>query len=144
MTINERFFNLLDQSSYTQKSFAEASGISEKRISAWRSRKSDLPASYISTIADLLGVSIDYLVTGTHETKQTFNVDNNKTPSEIAPVETFTKSELSIDEKNLINVYRELDDIGKELLQTAIRNIWADHRQLKDKLSTSLKNDLIG
>lgn len=64
MTINERFFSLLDQNGFSQKDFSLKTGIPQQTISGWKTRKSDPPAQLLSSIADYFGVSIEYLVTG--------------------------------------------------------------------------------
>ena len=50
MTINERFFKLLDEKKVSQKDFCEATGIPKLTFSGWINRKSDQPASLIPTI----------------------------------------------------------------------------------------------
>lgn len=99
MTINERFFSLLKESKLKQKEFCEKAGISEKTVSAWKSRKSDLPASAISTIADVLGVSPLFLLVGD---------------------KALTVAQLSDEEKELLSNYAALDNRGKHKLHTII------------------------
>ena len=45
MTINERFFKLLDEKKVSQKDFCEATGIPKQTVSGWKNRKTDPPAS---------------------------------------------------------------------------------------------------
>lgn len=44
MTINERFFKLLDEKKVSQKDFCESTGIPKQTVSGWKSRKTDPPA----------------------------------------------------------------------------------------------------
>ena len=39
MTINERFFKLLDEKKVSQKDFCEATGIPKQTVSGWKNRK---------------------------------------------------------------------------------------------------------
>ena len=64
MSINERFFNLLDERNITQKEFSQKTGIPTQTVSGWKKRKTDPPASLISSIADFFNVSCDYILTG--------------------------------------------------------------------------------
>ena len=76
-------------------------------------------------LADSLSLSLDYILNG-----------NQK---EIIP----TTDPLSIDEKNIIDVYRAVNPIGKDLVQRNIREIWADHRQIEKDSSASSKDTSI-
>ncbi len=64
MTINERFFALLDEMGVSQKEFCQSTGIPKQTISGWKSRKTDPPASLIITIANYFGVTAGYILTG--------------------------------------------------------------------------------
>ena len=57
MTINERFFKLLDEKKVSQKDFCEATGIPKQTVSGWKNRKTDPPASLIPTIAAYFGIT---------------------------------------------------------------------------------------
>lgn len=105
MSVNERLFNLLKKQGYTQKQFAVKTGISEQTISAWKKRNTDPPCELLSTIADFLNVSIEFLVTG----KETTNI--------------FVQPELSVDEENLMNIYRKLTSEDKIKINKIITDI---------------------
>lgn len=64
MTITERIFVLLSQKDIKQKQFAELINVNEKTVSAWKKNNSLPPLNKISNISDVLGVSIDFLLTG--------------------------------------------------------------------------------
>ena len=51
---------------------------------------------------------------------------------------------VSIDEKNIIDVYRDINNDGKSLVQTSIREIWAENRLPKSKLSNSSTDNMVG
>lgn len=96
MTINERIFKLLEDSGTSQKRFAQETGISEKTISGWKTRKSNPPAELLSSIADYFGVSLDYLIAG-------------KKLDEENPGKDMTLEQL-------LDYYNCLDDIDKQLI----------------------------
>ena len=64
MEIYERIFELLGSKRSRQLDLAKAIGVSAQTVSSWKTRGSDPSAKLISSIADFLGVSTDYLLTG--------------------------------------------------------------------------------
>lgn len=94
MEIHERIFKLLGDSNDQQKKLAKTTGISQQTISSWKKRGSDPSAKYISAIADFLGVSTSYLLTGKDEINE-------------------TNIKISEDEQELLNIYKSLDRKGK-------------------------------
>ncbi|MBD5130569.1 MAG: helix-turn-helix domain-containing protein [Ruminococcaceae bacterium] len=94
MTISQRIFMLLKQKGKKQKELAEYTGISTSAISAWNKNNTNPTAESLSTIADFLEVSLDYLLTGKEKT-----VEHTK------------------DVERLLNNYNIVDDISKQLIQ---------------------------
>lgn len=101
MTTNERFFLLLTDTHISQKQFSDNTGIPTSTISAWKKRNTDIPASYISTIADFFNVSYEYLLTG-------------KEP--MLP----SQSPFTDDELEVLQNYRALDSRGQHQLHLSI------------------------
>lgn len=134
LTINERIFLLLKERKYTQKYFSKQTNISEQTISAWKSRKTDPPAYQLSTIADFLNVSIDYLVTGNEKFAQTHFIDAKE----------IIKDTLTPDERMIVKRYREADEDGKDLILEKIEELWAERIQPKGKSSPSKEDKMIG
>lgn len=99
-------------------------GLSTSYFSDWKSGKSKNPTfDRIYRIANALEVSIDDLIAdNTTMTKKTSN-------------------DLLPDEHNLLMTYREMDSLGKMLLQDQLRYLWAEHRQPSSKLSVSHENN---
>ena len=64
MTISQRIFFLMEKQGKKQKELSTFTGISTSTISAWNKRGTNPAADTISTIADFLEVSTDYLLTG--------------------------------------------------------------------------------
>lgn len=66
-SINERLFSLLKAKNLKIKDLANSIGINQANISMWKARNTDPPAKYIAPIADFLGVTPEYLLTGNHK-----------------------------------------------------------------------------
>lgn len=64
MEIIERIYKILKESDKKAYELCKKLDISTSTMSTWKSRNSDPPAKYMKTIADFLGVSLDYLLTG--------------------------------------------------------------------------------
>lgn len=64
MDTSERIFLLLDQSGMEQKKFAEQIGATDKIVSKWRTSGLKSYRKYIPQIAEVLGTSVEYLLTG--------------------------------------------------------------------------------
>lgn len=62
MTVNERFFKLIDDQKISQKTVANKLNVSEKTLSAWRTRGTDLPAKLIIPACRLFNVTIEFLL----------------------------------------------------------------------------------
>lgn len=70
MTINERVFFALENQRFSQAQLAKYLEINRANVSRWKERKSDIPSKYIVGIADFLGVSVMYLLTGKEEVEE--------------------------------------------------------------------------
>jgi transcriptional regulator with XRE-family HTH domain len=64
MTISQRIFELLKEKNKQQKDLAAYAGISASAISDWKKKGTNPSAEYIFPIAQFLGVSVEYLLTG--------------------------------------------------------------------------------
>lgn len=92
MEIIERIYETLGKTDKKAYELCEKLGVRTSTMSTWKSRTNDPPAKYMKTIADFLGVSLDYLLTG-HE----------------APVRKTTTPE----EDELLELYRSLPENKK-------------------------------
>ncbi len=63
----DRIFDLLDKMPIEQQEFAKLVGVSDDTASNWRRRKSASYSKYLSKIADVLGTTVEYLLTGKKE-----------------------------------------------------------------------------
>lgn len=84
MEIIERIYDTLDRTDKRAYELCNLLGIRTSTMSTWKSRTNDPPAKYMKTIADFLGVSLDYLLTG-----QETPVRKNTTPEEDDLLELF-------------------------------------------------------
>ena len=85
MTINRRLFEIMALKNVKASDLAKELKINKSVISAWKNRGTNPPIEYTVQICELLGISINFLITGKDE-------DN-----------------LSKDEQNLLNAYRIAD-----------------------------------
>ena len=60
----DRIFELVDDQYKDQKDFAAELGVTDKTVSAWRTRRVKSYVKYLSKIAVVLGTTTDYLVSG--------------------------------------------------------------------------------
>lgn len=65
MSICQRIFDYMGQDNTKLRALAKNLGIAASTVSTWKVRNTDPPAKYIIPIADFLGVSPLWLLTGT-------------------------------------------------------------------------------
>lgn len=117
--------NIISTKGITEKECLEKAGLSTSYLSDWKSGKSKNPTfDRIYRIANALNEPIDKLISPSNSSIEYIPCDN-----------------LSPDEYALLNIYREMDEAGKKLLQDQMRYLWADHRQPSSKLSHSQENN---
>ncbi|MEZ3453931.1 MAG: helix-turn-helix transcriptional regulator [Oscillospiraceae bacterium] len=108
MTISQRIFYILKQKGKKQKELAEYTGISTSAISAWNKNNTNPAAENLSTIADFLEVSLEYLITGKEK-----GICNNDP------------------EQELIESYRKLSDFEKGEVLGDVKRRAANAEQVK-------------
>ena len=64
MTICERMFEIMEQKGITAYAICQKTGLNNSTLSNWKARNTDPPAKYIVQLCEILGCSIDYLLTG--------------------------------------------------------------------------------
>lgn len=64
MDLLTRIFELVDEAHMEQKQFASILGTTDKTVSAWRTGRSKSYTKYLPQIADSLGTTTEYLLTG--------------------------------------------------------------------------------
>lgn len=114
MTINERVFQLLDESRRTQKEFSAFIGAGERGVGNWRTRGSDPPARLIPKIAEFFHVSMEWLLTGEEHPCESF-VNNGSVSGNLGPhtgtiiVRNGGEQVLSEECAELVRIYESLD-----------------------------------
>ena len=117
MTINERFFELLNEKGVTQKEFCQTTGIPKQTVSGWKNRKTDPPASLIITIANYFGVTSGYMLTG----------EEPKYPSADGTEEFSTKQ--------LLSYYNALSEVEKNIILGKTAELYAKTLEASKKSS---------
>lgn len=114
INVNKRLFDLLYETRHTQKELADALGINERNISAWKSRGTNPPSELIAPIAAFFGMSTDRFLTGV-DSPSTNVVGGDVTGGTVVQgagrdvvIET-AKNELSDECRALIGLYNTLD-----------------------------------
>lgn len=108
MEIIERIYQTLNEKDKRAYELCDVLGIRTSTMSTWKTRHNDPPAKYMKTIADFLGVSLDYLITG-----QDAPVRKTTTPEEDELLELFhslpepKKYEFIGELKGFLKAYKE-------------------------------------
>lgn len=71
----DRIFELADAKFKEQKDFAQAIGYFPSKVSEWKARKSKSYQKRLPQIAEVLGTSVDYLLTGEKKEPTTVSGD---------------------------------------------------------------------
>lgn len=99
MTISQRIFAILKEKNIKQKELSQKSNISEAAISDWKKKGTNPAAENLSAIANALGVSLDYLITGKENTIPPYNI---------------VTRELTKSEQELLSLFNQLSDDEKQ------------------------------
>lgn len=73
MTISERVFSLLEEMGESRYALGKYIGVDDTNLYQWKKRNTDPPAKYIVPIADFLGCSVHFLLTGEEARDMTAN-----------------------------------------------------------------------
>lgn len=74
-SISERIFEIADKKYLDQSKFAAAVGVTQSVVSAWKNGKSESYMKRLPQIAELLGTSVEYLLTGEEKKSAPINWD---------------------------------------------------------------------
>lgn len=78
MTIIERILQEAEKKKITQAAIAKHIGKNNNQVTSWKDRNCNPPAEYIPAIAELLGVSVGWLMTGIEEGTTLFPTDETE------------------------------------------------------------------
>lgn len=105
LTASERMDALLKEKGKTEQGLADHLKISKNSVRMWKYKQAVPPKKYIEKIAEFLGVSVSFLLTGVPDLKE---------------------DEVSSDIQVLISLYSKLDDLRKSeiiaYMKTLTRN----------------------
>lgn len=106
MNINQRILDVLSQKGATQKDMCSALGIAPSTLNNWLKLNRSIPSEFLIPICEFLNVEVSWLLTGEGEMRKEAS----------APAEE-PAQKLSMDEKILLNNYRDMDEEDKEKIQ---------------------------
>ena len=106
-----RIFELVDRQFKEQKEFAAAIGVSDKIVSHWRVGTTRSYRSRIAIIAEVLGTSAEYLLTGTGP--------KEKTSSSVSESDTIIENDLKA----------AFFEGGEDLTPEEMDELWEDARE---------------
>ena len=109
MDLLTRIFELVDEAHMEQKQFASILGTTDKTVSAWRTGRSKSYTKYLPQIAEALGTTTEYLLTGNGPKKKT-------APSGVSDSDTISEDDIKA------AFFEGAGDLTKEEMDA----LWAD------------------
>ena len=114
MDIIDRIFELVDKQFKEQKDFAAAVGVSDDTVSDWRRRKSAscTKSKHLTRIAEVLGTTTEYLLTGNGPKYKTApaGVSNSDTQSEGQLMAAFFEGGNDLSEEEMAVLWQDAKD----------------------------------
>ena len=114
MDIIDRIFELVDKQFKEQKDFATAVGVSDDTVSDWRRRKSEscTKSKHLTRIAEVLGTTTEYLLTGSGPKYKTApaDVSNSATQSEGQLMAAFFEGGKDLSEEEMAVLWQDAKD----------------------------------
>ncbi|MDE6424797.1 MAG: helix-turn-helix domain-containing protein [Ruminococcus sp.] len=118
MSIINNLLSILEKKELTQTDLCNAINVNTSTVTNWKTRNTDPPSRYIIPICEFLGVTPEYLLTGT-ERSNNANISN----STVEAVGTYSKGTVTlggtVEPKHEIDVVSEciLSENEEELLR---------------------------
>ena len=118
MSIINNLLSILEKKELTQTDLCNAINVNTSTVTNWKTRNTDPPSRYIIPICEFLGVTPEYLLTGT-ERSNNANISN----STVGAVGTYSKGTVTlggtVEPKHEIDVVPEciLSENEEELLR---------------------------
>ena len=114
MDIIDRIFELVDKQFKEQKDFAAAVGVSDDTVSDWRRRKSAscTKSKHLTRIAEVLGTTTEYLLTGNGPKYRPApaDVSNSDTQSEGQLMAAFFEGGKDLSEEEMAVLWQDAKD----------------------------------
>lgn len=121
MSIVDRIVELCNKTNTKGIDLGKVLGLKKSPLTDWKNKKSNPTVEQIIKICDYFAISSDYLLFGSSS--------SNTEKSNL-------EDSISVDEQNLIDIYRDIDDTGKREVQRCIREIWSVHKTEKKDVSS--------
>ena len=114
MDIIDRIFELVDKQFKEQKDFATAVGVSDDTVSNWRRRisASCTKSKHLTRIAEVLGTTTEYLLTGSGPKYKTApaDVSNSDTQNEGQLMAAFFEGGKDLSEEEMAVLWQDAKD----------------------------------
>ena len=108
----DRIFALTKENGMEQKKLAEILGITDKKVSAWKTGRSKTYRDQIEKIAEVLGTTTEYLLTGNGPKYKTATADvsNSDTQSEGQLMAAFFEGGKDLSEEEMAVLWQDAKD----------------------------------
>ena len=108
----DRIFALTKENGMEQKKLAEILGITDKKVSAWKTGRSKTYRDQIEIIAEVLGTTTEYLLTGNGPKYKTVQADvsNSDTQNEGQLMAAFFEGGKDLSEEEMAVLWQDAKD----------------------------------
>ena len=108
----DRIFALTKENCMVQKKLAEILGITDKKVSAWKTGRSKTYRDQIEKIAEVLGTTTEYLLTGNGPKYKTApaDVSNSDTQNEGQLMAAFFEGGKDLSEEEMAVLWQDAKD----------------------------------
>ena len=108
----DRIFALTKENGMEQKKLAEILGITDKKVSAWKTGRSKTYRDQIEKIAEVLGTTTEYLLTGNGPKYKTATADvsNSDTQNEGQLMAAFFEGGKDLSEEEMAVLWQDAKD----------------------------------
>lgn len=102
----------------TQKEVAEQVGVNQNTYSYWENEKTHIDSSSLKKVAEIFGVSVDYLLGGEPLDYTVASPNGNQGAVTTSDVRINRNAPLRSEHEKLLSVYDSLDDVSKTQLMS--------------------------
>lgn len=102
----------------TQKEVAERVGVNQNTYSYWENEKTHIDSSSLKKVADIFGVSVDYLLGGEQPNCQVASPNGNHNTVTTGDIHINQTVPLRTEHEKLLNIYDSLDETSKTQLMS--------------------------
>ena len=121
MSIVEKILFLCKSHNMAGTEFAKHLSLKKSPLTDWKNKKSNPTLDQITIICDIFSISADYLFSNSNQSNY---------------------SNMSADERMIVNQYRELDENNKDTILKFINEIWATQQHSNSRRTITSKDVL--